>query len=35
MKSSNDPQAIAETLIDAALRGGSRDNITCIVIIVD
>jgi serine/threonine protein phosphatase PrpC len=35
MTSSSDPQQIAESLVKAALDGGSRDNITCIVVIVD
>lgn len=35
LKSSDDPQMIAEKLVNAALEGGSRDNVTCVVIIVD
>jgi protein phosphatase len=35
LKSSDNAQAVAETLINAALEGGSRDNVTCIVVIVD
>jgi len=35
LNSSNDPQQIAETLVNAALEAGSRDNITCVVVIVD
>lgn len=35
LSAGNDPQKIAQTLVDAALAGGSRDNITCVVIIVD
>jgi protein phosphatase len=35
LKSSDNAQTVAETLINAALEGGSRDNITCVVIIVD
>jgi len=31
----NDPQKVAETLVNAALEGGSRDNISCVVVIVD
>ncbi|MCP4856200.1 MAG: serine/threonine-protein phosphatase, partial [Fuerstiella sp.] len=33
--SSNDPQEIAQKLVDAALEGGSRDNITGVVLIVE
>lgn len=33
--SSDDPQEIAKSLVDAALAGGSRDNITGVVVIVD
>ena len=32
---SDDPQTIAQSLVDAALDGGSRDNITAVVVIVD
>ncbi len=32
---SDDPQGIAQSLVDAALQGGSRDNITGVVVIVD
>ena len=35
LKCDDDPQKIAETLVSAALDGGSRDNITCVVVIVD
>lgn len=35
MTASDDPQEIAQAMIDAAQEGGSRDNITCIVMIVD
>ncbi len=28
----DDPQAAAQALVDAALEGGSRDNITCVVV---
>jgi protein phosphatase len=31
----DEPQKIAENLVHAALEGGSRDNITCIVVAVD
>ena len=30
-----DPQKAAETLVESALNGGSRDNITCIVVDVE
>lgn len=32
---SDDPQKLAEKLVNSALEGGSRDNITCVVVIVD
>lgn len=35
LESSNDPQQVAETLVQAALDAGSRDNVSCIVVIVD
>jgi len=35
LNSSSDPQQVAEALVNAALEAGSRDNITCIVVIVD
>jgi protein phosphatase len=35
LKTSDDPQVLAEKLVNAALEGGSRDNITCVVVIVD
>lgn len=35
LATSGDPQHIAQSLVDAALQGGSRDNITGIVVIVD
>lgn len=35
LMSSDDPQEIAESLVNAALAGGSRDNITAVVVIVD
>ncbi len=35
LQSSNDPQDVAEKLVKAALDAGSRDNVTCIVVIVD
>lgn len=35
LKSSDDPQVLAERLVNAALAGGSRDNVTCVVVIVD
>lgn len=33
MESNDDPQKLAEILVDAALEGGSRDNITALVVI--
>lgn len=30
-----EPQATAETVIEAALKGGSKDNITCVVVFID
>ncbi|MBL8808659.1 MAG: serine/threonine-protein phosphatase [Planctomycetaceae bacterium] len=35
LQSSNDPQEVAEKLVKAALDAGSRDNVTCVVAIVD
>ena len=35
LTASDDPQTIAQALVDAALDGGSRDNITSVVVIVD
>ncbi len=35
LNSADDPQEIARALVDGALEGGSRDNISCIVLIVD
>ncbi|MCA9033780.1 MAG: serine/threonine-protein phosphatase [Planctomycetaceae bacterium] len=35
LQSSDDPQAIAETVVAAAQEGGSRDNISCVVVLVD
>ena len=35
LKTSDDPQVLAEKLVNSALEGGSRDNITCVVVIVD
>lgn len=35
LQCSNDPQEVAEKLVKAALDAGSRDNVTCIVVIVD
>ncbi|HUG90702.1 MAG TPA: protein phosphatase 2C domain-containing protein [Planctomycetaceae bacterium] len=31
----DDPQAAAEKIVDAAQQGGSKDNITCVVVFVD
>jgi len=35
LRSSDDPQKVAEQLVDAALKAGSRDNVTCVVVFVD
>jgi len=35
LQSSSDPQDVAEKLVKAALDAGSRDNVTCVVVIVD
>lgn len=35
LKSGDDPQKLSEILVDAALEGGSRDNITALVVICD
>ena len=35
LQSSDDPQVVAQKLVDGALEGGSRDNITSIVVFVD
>jgi serine/threonine protein phosphatase PrpC len=35
LMSSDDPSEVARTIVDGALEGGSRDNISCIVLIVD
>lgn len=35
LMASDDPQHVAQSLVDAALAGGSRDNITGVVVIVD
>lgn len=35
LTASDDPQQIAQSLVDAALTGGSRDNITGVVVMVD
>ena len=35
LKSHDEPQAAAEAIVDAALEGGSRDNITCVVLYID
>ena len=35
LTSSEDPQVVAQALVDAALVGGSKDNITSVVVFVD
>ncbi|MCH2213321.1 MAG: protein phosphatase 2C domain-containing protein [Fuerstiella sp.] len=35
LNSSDDPQEVAAAIVDAALDGGSRDNISCVVLIID
>jgi serine/threonine protein phosphatase PrpC len=35
LSASDDPQEVAKSLVDAAEAGGSRDNITCLVVFVD
>ena len=35
LQSSDDPQQVAEAIVQAALTGGSKDNVTCVVIIVE
>lgn len=35
LQSSEDPQLIAEQIVQAAQKGGSRDNITCVVVLVE
>jgi protein phosphatase len=35
LQSSEDPQIVASAIVDGALQGGSRDNISCVVLIVD
>lgn len=35
MTSSDDPQVVAESLIDGAVKGGSKDNITAVVLFVE
>ncbi len=35
LSSSDDAQKLAEKLVNGALEGGSRDNITCVVVLVD
>lgn len=34
METSDDPQVVVETIINQALKNGSRDNITCVVVFV-
>ncbi len=35
MNSSDDPQQVATVIVEGALEGGSRDNISCVVLIID
>lgn len=35
LMSSDDPSEVARAIVDGALEGGSRDNISCVVLIVD
>lgn len=35
LKSSDDPQQVASAIVEGALAGGSRDNISCVVLIID
>ncbi len=35
LTASDDPDTVAQAIVDAALEGGSRDNISCVVLIVD
>ena len=35
LQSSDDPQNVARAIVDGAVEGGSRDNISCVVLIVD
>ena len=35
LTASDDPTAIAQAMVDGALEGGSRDNISCVVLLVD
>jgi PPM family protein phosphatase len=35
LQAGNDPQETAESIVQAALDGGSRDNVTCAVVFVD
>jgi len=35
LSSSDDAQEITQSIVDAALEGGSRDNVSCVVLIVD
>ncbi|MFV0446170.1 MAG: PP2C family protein-serine/threonine phosphatase [Planctomycetaceae bacterium] len=34
LKQADEPQAAAQSIVDAALSGGSRDNVTCVVVFV-
>lgn len=35
LNSSDDPQQVASAIVEGALEGGSRDNISCVVLIID
>ncbi len=35
LSANDNPQETAKTIVDAAEAGGSRDNITCLVVFVD
>jgi protein phosphatase len=35
LAANDDPQETAKSIVDAALAGGSRDNITCLIVFVE